>query len=676
MTPAELGQVEGIIAVSGYDLYTEAFDIIEAFGTMTGTVSSGGTPLAGVTVYGYDDTKALAFTAVTNASGAYDVGEDILVASYQIEVDFFGYLPYVDDFFVNYGANVNDIVLLPAPSGVLSGTVTEIGTGLPLAAAVKVYRIDTGELYTETATNPVDGSYATAALPYFDYRVTVKAWHYIPVTIELTMEEPIVEKHFILEPTIGDLLLISDDGKAGFVEAKYGADGSFLAPGYEVAGHKAAADMMTDLEDLGYTVTLETMTASDPVTWVNYDLIMVASGDNTTTLNDAGFRADLEAFVLGGGHLLIEGGEVGYDHYGSGSFAENVLHTTDWNHDQSGNITIAEPTHYVMTVPNVLTGPMAMTYAGYGDQDANVPTADAVMIGSWTDYPTDASIITYDPNPAPEGGQIVFFLFNYSALDTGCRASLLQNTVTWLMAQEAGDCAVSGVATLQGETDHSGIRVEAVPNGGYVMTGPDGSYTLPGLFAGTYSIIATKDGYRTDKTSVTLSGGQHQTGVDLQLGAPGSVSGVATLEGESDHSGIHVEALPGGVSFDTGPTGEYTLDGLIAGTYTVRATKLGWAPATTVVTLVDNEHLVGVDLLLTATSGSFLIVDDGTASGVVPPREDEKTGEVLAEGYQRPNTKSASDIAAVLEGLGYAVVVENAAATDPASWLGYDLLVF
>ena len=28
-------------------------------------------------------------------------------------------------------------------------------------------------------------------------------------------------------------------------------------------------------------------------------------------------------------------------------------------------------------------------------------------------------MITYDPNPAPEGGQIVFFTFNYLAVDAG-----------------------------------------------------------------------------------------------------------------------------------------------------------------------------------------------------------------------------------------------------------------
>ena len=127
----------------------------------------------------------------------------------------------------------HDIDLTPAPSGVMTGTITEMGTGAPLAASVKVYRSDNDELYAETTSDPGNGAYTTPSLPYFDYRVTVKAFHYIPVTIGVTIEEPTLIKDFVLEPTIGDLLVIDDSAKGSSRPDKIGPDGAFLEPGYE-----------------------------------------------------------------------------------------------------------------------------------------------------------------------------------------------------------------------------------------------------------------------------------------------------------------------------------------------------------------------------------------------------------------------------------------------------------
>jgi subtilisin-like proprotein convertase family protein len=521
LTPVQLGTVVGMIAVSGYDIYREEFPVIEAYGTLSGTVSSGGTPLVGVTVRGYDGEGGEAFTAVTDGSGAYAVGDEILVASYTVDVDHFGYLPWEQSYFVGYGANTLDIELDPAPSGVLTGTISEMDTGLPLAATVKVYRSDTQELYAETTSSEVDGSYTTPSLPYFDYNVIVRAYQHVPVTIAITVDLPSVEKHFVLEPTEGDLLVIDDGAAKGLREAKTdGKQGQVIASAYSAPASKSASELATDLEALGYFVMVETAAATDPATWDDYDLIICSSGDNTSPVESATLRTALENHAAVGSRLLIEGGEVGYDaasYPGYPSFAENVLHVADWNHDESGSVTVADPTHYVMSVPNTVTGPISMTYAGYGDQDALVPTADAVMVGSWSTYPTDASVIAYDPNPAPEGGQIVMFGFNYAAMESAPRAELLQNAVNWLLTPEIGNCSVSGHVTLAGESDHSGIKVEAIPNGGSVLTDASGAYTLPGLYAGDYQIRASKSGWSTETADVTLADGQNLTGVDLTL---------------------------------------------------------------------------------------------------------------------------------------------------------------
>jgi subtilisin-like proprotein convertase family protein len=516
LTAAQTGVVTGIIALSGYDLYTETFDVVEAYGQLTGRVTLGGSPAVGAVVRGLDGDLVEVFSATTNASGDYDVGEDVLVDDYTIVVDVFGYLHFEQAMFLNYGPNTFDVAMVAAPSGVLTGLITDAATAEPLQGIVRVYRSDNGALYTET-TSDVSGVFTTAALPYFTYTVVVRASHHVPVTISIEINEPTVEKDFVLDPTNGDILVIDDNAKAGFAADKFDEKGQLIAAGYVTEDDKAVTNLVNDLEYMGYGVTVQTMSTTVPADWPLYDLLLVSSGAKTTTLANASFRTAMINYVTAGGHLLLEGGEVGYNHYGSGAFATTVMHTNDWNHDQSGTLEVAAPTHYVMSVPNVIGGGNSITYSGYGDQDAMVPTSDAVMVGTWSTYPTDASVICYDPNPAPAGGQIVFFCFNYAALETGCAANLLENAVQWLLTPEFGGCSVSGRIDLQGSSDDSGVLVEGIPNGGTTYTDAAGNYSLPGLYAGSYTIRASKAAWSIASTSVTLAEGQQMSGVNLTL---------------------------------------------------------------------------------------------------------------------------------------------------------------
>jgi len=507
LTVTQAGQVTGIIALSGYDIYRETFDVVEAYGTLSGHVDAGGSDAAGAVVVGTDSGGNVVFSATCDASGDYAVSDDILVAPYTITVDYFGFLHFAQSFFVNYGANTFDISLTAAPAGVLTGTVTDATDGSPLAATVSVFRTDTGDLYAQASTDPTTGEFTTASLPYFNYRVTVRSHHHVPVQLLLEISEPVVTKSFALDPTNGEILVINDNGAVKHHAAVFDEKGHLLKPAYDSQHDKSAVDdIAADLEQLGYGATVEDMSATDPATWEQYDMLLVTCGDNTTTLDDAAFRTALSNYTAAGGHLLMEGGEVGYDwQYADPTFAQNVLHVADWEHDQSGNVTVADASHTLMTTPNTITGPFELTYSGYGDSDALVPTADAVMAGNWSDYPTDASVIAYDANPDPVGGQFVLFSFNYTAAHCAELTDLLQNAVTWLLAEESGCATVEGTVTLGGESDHSGILVEAIPGGGSTVTDANGHYELSGLYAGTYTIRASKQGWGTAQVEVTLT---------------------------------------------------------------------------------------------------------------------------------------------------------------------------
>ena len=99
---------------------------------------------------------------------------------------------------MQYGANVEDFYLDSAPAGVVSGTITETGTGTPLEAAVKVYRSDNGSLYTETTSDPVTGYYEVT-LPYFNYSMNVRAYHHIPQNRGISVSTPAMTEDFVLD---------------------------------------------------------------------------------------------------------------------------------------------------------------------------------------------------------------------------------------------------------------------------------------------------------------------------------------------------------------------------------------------------------------------------------------------------------------------------------------------
>ncbi|HRX51543.1 MAG TPA: C25 family cysteine peptidase [Candidatus Krumholzibacteria bacterium] len=516
VTPAQVGSVTGIIAVPGYDAYSESFAVVEAYGTLSGVVSDGASPLAGALVRGLDGLGAEVFAVTSGGDGSYALSEDVLVDTYTIETSLFGYLTQSQSFFLGYGANVLDVTMPAAPAGAVTGVVTEAGSGLGLVADIKAYRSDDGSLYQQT-TSAGDGTFALS-LPYFGYDLRVSSVGHVPVQTALTVDQPAVTADFVLDVTNGNILVIDDSGALLEAPAKLdGKDGHVIEPGYTATRDRSTSVFQNVLTGLGYAVTVETAGATDPGTWGNYDMIVTSSGASTSPLGATALRSALAAYAASGGKVLTEGGEVAYSHNDDAAYAADVLHISAWNGDSSGSLTVADAGHALVTNPVSIAGPISVSYSGYGDQDRVTAAAGAVMVCNWSSYAGNASVVAYDPNPAPLGGQTVFFTFNLAAADAAAQADLIQNAAAYLLNPETGDASVSGTVTLAGIMDASGVLVEALPGGGSVVTGSDGAYAFSGLFAGAYTIRASKATWSTELQTVTLSAGQSLTGVDLTL---------------------------------------------------------------------------------------------------------------------------------------------------------------
>ena len=170
--------------------------------------------------------------------------------------------------------------------------------------------------------------------------------------------------------------------------------------------------------------------------------------------------------------------------------------------------------------------------------------------------------------------------------------------------------------------DNGGAVVQQVP------IGSDGTFTLSNVPSpSVYDLVVAKTGFATSTQRIDVSGGENRTGVQLTLKTgDGLISGTITSP-TGPLSGVTVTATTGQQSTNT-----VSLTGANAGTFTLRslptpasftmtATKEGFAPQTLTVSLTAGQKLTGVSITLSPSSSSLrgvvlLLPDNAGAPGV------------------------------------------------------------
>jgi hypothetical protein len=139
---------------------------------------------------------------------------------------------------------------------------------------------------------------------------------------------------------------------------------------------------------------------------------------------------------------VIEGGEIAYDaasYPGYPGLADSVLHVDDWEGDDVGALGLvsSQAEHPVATQPNPLPATIAVSYSGWGDEDAAHPAAGAYVVYGTASYPADAGVLVHDGGGG--SGPTVFLAFSYSAVsDRDVARDLLENVVSYLSVDLAG----------------------------------------------------------------------------------------------------------------------------------------------------------------------------------------------------------------------------------------------
>jgi hypothetical protein len=410
--PAKARSVQATLAVAGYDLYSETFKVVTAYGRLAGTVSGDGKGLAGVALMLADAEGNIVADLTSDVAGHFASGRQLPVGSYTLAADFFAYHHWQQSLFVGYGDNTFDVQMTPLPTATLRGVVTDAESAAPIAAAVRVLRADDLSLVGQGEADAATGEYAISELPMpYSYIVEARAAGYMPARKGATIDGASAVQDFALTPTMGDILVLED-------EDLHGA-------------------LMTELlSAAGFGVTLEAAGDSDPTTWPLHELVVLTTSDNRNAVATLELRAALRDYVKQGHPILTEGGEVSYTYAEQDQgFASEVLHVERFVNDDVGNFVPVLPAHPVFSSPNAIAEEVPFVAESFAERDGVVATSDATVAATWSQEPDAAALILYEPTANASGARSVNLPFALKAMDPFVRPLLVQNVVTWLLAR-------------------------------------------------------------------------------------------------------------------------------------------------------------------------------------------------------------------------------------------------
>ncbi|MDF1603297.1 carboxypeptidase regulatory-like domain-containing protein [Nocardioides sp. YIM 152315] len=237
-------------------------------------------------------------------------------------------------------------------------------------------------------------------------------------------------------------------------------------------------------------------------------------------------------------------------------------------------------------------------------------------------------------------------------LDTNTRRTGLDVSLGGVPASVAGSVVGADVAgatlaltlPLAGAGD-DGAVVQTVP------IGSDGTFELTDVPSpNVYDLVVSKTGFATSTQQIDVAAGEERTGIEVTLrkgdglidGVVGSSAGPlggVTIVATSGQSEVTTLSLTGA------DEGSFTIRSLpTPGSYTIAASKAGYASQTITVSLARGQHLTGMALTLGKSSGSLsgsvsLMPDGNPLPGVAVTVTDGENTTVTA-------TQGSDDIGA------------------------------
>lgn len=518
-------------------------------GTISGQVADvGATPIEGATINVYNGQVLLA-TALTDPNGNYQI-PNLSPGNFVVTASKPTFQTQAVGAIVTAGATTIVNFVLLAPPGTISGTVTDAITTNPIVGA-KVL-VFSGQTFMAIGVTDVNGNYAIPNLEPGEYTVIASAGaNYQNASQGTTVvSSTTTTVDFALQPNPGII--------AGTVKNE--------ANGNPIPG--ATIFILSN-----FTVIETALTDANG----NYSIIDLAPGNYTVVANAPNFSLAVVGAVVTANNTTIVNFALKAD---PGKIFGTVKDASTTNPIPGATIEVRNSFVIVAT---------ALTDANGNYNFPNLAPDTYTVTAAAPGYQRKIQVATVNTN------QVTIVNF-----------SLNVNPGT-----------ISGTVTDSGTTDPIPNATVAVFQGttfiDSALTDINGDYAIPNLAPGNYNVLAIAQDYQAAFSAVVVTAGA-TTDVDFALNPdPGAIAGTVTDRCASGPvPGVFILVTDGSTVVGFGLTngsGNYSIDTLAPGNYTVTATKknflIGSSPATVSAnaTTVVNFILTPAALSPTSISG-------------------------------------------------------------------------
>jgi hypothetical protein len=570
-----------------------------------------------------------------------------------------------------------DLTALPAT---VSGKITILDPGQPDNGAGlggASVQLSQGARVVEKATTAANGTYTLAPVPAGQYTITVGAGGYASATVALTLTRgQLATENLQISPAGNVTVTVVDSVSKATIPGVTVTGVSVQSPytfkyGPSVT-NKSGQVVFTGIHEGSYTFTANglaqeydtvSMTSSvGPVSNVTIDLtgIPATVTGNVTSLDPA--QPDNNVGIAGALIQVLKGSSVvssttsssagtyALPPFPAGTYMINVSATGYVT--QSATLTVARGQRVAKVFQLIPAGNVTVSVI---DAQTRAPLNGVAVTGV---VRSGAYTFKYGPKASAGSGQVVFsnvhegsftFTANGQAIEynTVSVTSSVGPSTSLTIGLTGLPATVSGRVTSldPGQPDNgsaiAGALVKVMQGSipfATTTTAANGTYTLPPIQAGAYTVAVSATGYVTATTSMTLARGQVVT-QNFQLVPAGNLT-VTVIDGQTKGvlAGVAVSAVNG--RFKYGPTvsngkGQVVFANVQEGSFTVtgNGSALQYNTVTVAATVgAATSVTVALAGLPATVSGIVTSVDSGepdNGAGIEGATVEALTGNTL-----------------------------------------------